>query len=188
MADSDDNVLKHGCGCFGAVAALCVVAGVWGSIDGCIDDAKNSRIEAKYRAEIARTNELKKAQISAKEDKLRSFALAESPELWRISQRLKGEIQLQAERIAKLRDAFVEFGKDPEQDADYRSICTMRDEMIESLTKINEKLEEAYLASKKFEATPSRSEYDSLRQKALQDGIHEAEIATKRFDEMRLSK
>jgi len=64
----------------------------------------------------------------------------------------------------------------------------MRDEMIGVKTSLRRKIEDAYLAYRKFEATPSRKEYDALRRKTLEDGIQEAESAARRFTIMRNEK
>ena len=44
------------------------------------------------------------------------------------------------------------------------------------------------MAARKCEATPGRRDLDELRQKALQDGILEAEASARRFREMRAAK
>ena len=53
---------------------------------------------------------------------------------------------------------------------------------------LHAKIEDAYLAYCKFQATPSRKDYDELRRKILDDGIKEAESAAKRFEQMRTTK
>ena len=58
----------------------------------------------------------------------------------------------------------------------------MRDEMAESLKTMRTKIEDAYLASCKYEATPGRKEYGELMRKALEDGIQEAEAAAARYE------
>lgn len=125
---------------------------------------------------------------AAKEDKLRTFAMKNADGLWRTYQLLKGEIDGQNKRIEKLKDAFVEFGKNPEDDADYRRICGMRDSMVKSREIMRGKMEDAYLASVKFEATPGKDEYAEIMRKALEDGIREAESTATRFGIMAQEK
>ena len=64
----------------------------------------------------------------------------------------------------------------------------MRDEMVAAVKSMRTKIEDAYLAYCKFQATPSRREYDELQRKILEDGIKEAEGAMKHFDQMRKAK
>lgn len=78
--------------------------------------------------------------------------------------------------------------RDPDMDADFRSICAMRNDMAASLNTLRIKIEDAYLASLKYEATPSRMEYDVLRRKLIEDGMQEAEAAARRFNDMRMLK
>ena len=90
--------------------------------------------------------------------------------------------------IANLAKTLKDFEKDPGRDADYLRICSKRDEMVVSVKSMRTKIEDAYLAYCKFQATPSRREFDELQRKILEDGIKEAEVAAKRFDEMRAMK
>lgn len=61
-------------------------------------------------------------------------------------------------------------------------------ETAESLKTMHAKIEDAYLASRKYEATPSKKEYAELRRKLLEDGLQEAEAAERRFKDMRKAK
>lgn len=137
--------------------------------------------EAKERAEAARRE-------ASREDKLRTFAIKNADGLWRTYQMLKGEIDGQNKRIEDLRMAFAEFGKNPDGDADYRRICGLRDEMVRSCQVMRGKIEDAYLAFVKFEATPGKKEYSEIMRKALDEGIHEAESAEMKFKEMKEKK
>ena len=103
-------------------------------------------------------------------------------------QSLKSEIDVQNGKIEDLRKTLVSFGRSPEQDEDFKRICALRDEMIRSQTALYAKLEDAYIAAKKYEASPSRKDYQELHKKALEDGILEADAAEAKFKEMRLSK
>lgn len=123
-----------------------------------------------------------------KEDKLRTFALKDAPTVWNAYQALTSEIEVQGKKIEELRQTLATFGRDPEEDADFRRIRTMRDEMIRSRRSLHARLEDAYIAARKYEASPSRKDYQELHKKALEDGIKEADAATARFKEMRLNK
>ena len=137
--------------------------------------------EAKERADAARREALR-------EDKLRTFAIKNADGLWRTYQMLKGEIDGQNKRIEELKAAFADFGKNPDEDADYRRICGLRDEMVRSCQVMRGKIEDAYLAFMKFEATPGKSEYSKIMSKALEEGVREAEAAESRFKRMSVEK
>ena len=154
---------------------------------------KDLRVQAEERAkreaerkarELAQKKEVAR-QAASREEKLRSFTLKEAPILWTTYQNLQAEIENQNEKIDELRGALESFGRDPDADADFKRICSMRDEMIGSLRTMRTKIEDAYLAARKYEATPSRKDYAELRRKLLEDGIQEAESAAKKFTEMR---
>ena len=83
---------------------------------------------------------------------------------------------------------LVSFDKSPDQDMDFQRICALRDDMVRSWKALRIKLEDAYIASRKYEASPSRKDYQEIHQKALEDGILEADAAEAKFKEMRLNK
>jgi len=152
------------------------------------DAAERQRLAEKRRL---RDEAVRKAEEDARlkrESRLREFTVKEAPSLWKAYQDLQGAIAEQDKRIADLAKTLEEFDKDPSQDADYVRISSMRDEMVAAVKSMHSKIEDAYIAYCKFQATPSRRDYDELRRKILVDGIREAEAATKRFDQMRTAK
>ena len=161
-------------------------------------EAENARIaeakrqqEARIAAEKRRQDEARaeaKRKQTAKDDKIRTFALKDAPKVWAVYQSLQSEIDVQNDKIEELRKTLEAFGKSPEQDADFIRICALRDDMICSRTTLRAKLEDAYIAAKKYEASPSRKDYQALHKKALEDGILEADAASAKFKEMRLNK
>ena len=148
---------------------------------------QEARVVAEKRRREEALAEAKRKQ-AAKDDKIRTFALKEAPKVWSVYQSLQSEIDVQNDKIEELRKTLVAFDKSPEQDADFVRICALRDEMIRSRKAIRVKLEDAYLAAKKYEASPSRKDYQELHKKALEDGILEADAASAKFKEMRLNK
>lgn len=141
--------------------------------------------EARTKAERARQAREAAQREAAKESKLRNFALKEAPVLWQTYQNLQAAISSQDQKIEDLRKTLTEFDMNPDSDSDFQRICSLRDEMIGSLKTMHAKIEDAYLASRKYEATPSKKEYAELRRKLLEDGLQEAEAAERRFKEMR---
>ena len=138
-------------------------------------------------AEEARIAEAKRRQ-KAKDEKIQAFTLKEAPKVWEVYQSLQSEIDVQAEKIEELRKSLETFGRTPEEDADFVRICALRDEMKRSRDALRTKMEDAYIAARKYEAAPSRKDYQELHKKALEDGVLEADAASARFKEMRLNK
>ena len=156
----------------------------------------NERKEEKARQEESkRVQELESARIAkakrrqeTKDEKIQTFALKEAPKVWEVYQSLKSEIDVQNEKIEELRKSLESFGRSPEQDTDFVRICALRDDMTRSRDALRTKLEDAYIAAKKYEAAPSRKDYQELHKKALEDGVLEADSASARFKEMRRNK
>lgn len=146
--------------------------------------AAKERIESERRA----ASEAERKAELAREDRLRSFVLRESPELWRTYQDLGAQIEMQGRRIGELRATLETFDKKPEEDADFCQIELMRKSMNEVRLSLRRKMEDAYLAFRKFEATPNRKDYDELRRKTIEDGVMEAEAARRHFDVLRKEK
>lgn len=144
--------------------------------------------EEAARREAAERKEAAAKREAVKTDKLRTFALQDAPGIWRAHQQLEAAIAEQDVRIKDLASTLKEFDKEPDKDADYKSICAARDEMMGSLKDIRRKLEEAYLASCRFKATPSHNEYADLMRKALEDGTRAADAATRKFEQMKVEK
>ena len=162
------------------------------------EKAKQEKAERIQKEEAARIAEANRRQAEAeaearrrqeaKDEKIRTFALKDAPKVWQVYQSLQGEIDVQSGKIEELRKTLVTFGKQPELDEDFNRICAVRDEMIRTRKALRVKLEDAYIAAKKYEASPSRKDYQELHKKALEDGILEADQAEAKFKEMRLNK
>lgn len=116
---------------------------------------------------------------------LQKFAQKESPEVWRTIQSLLGEISESAQSLKRLRDQLTEFDRNPELDEDYKALRFGLQDLKRAYDAIYDNLEDAYIAAKKFEATPSKREYHDMMKKALEDGIQSATIATERYKMMR---
>lgn len=119
---------------------------------------------------------------------LRSFALQESPKLWQTVQALRAEQATRAAALTKLRAELVDFGRDPSADLDYISLKSSNNELVDSLNVIYAKIEDAYIAYKKFQATPGNKEYGDIMRRVLEDGIQEAGNAERRYLQMSKQK
>ena len=155
-----------------------------------VAEAKRREAEAAAEARRRQAEQIaaQKKRQEAKDEKIRSFALKEAQDVWSVYQMLRSEIDVQSNRISQLRKTLETFGKNPEADEDFKRICSMREEMIATRSALRKRLEDAYIAKCKFEATPGRRDYEEQHRKALEDGIREALEAADRFNEMRLNK
>ena len=204
---------KRGRGCLAVISAIVVffaLSWVFSIVDAGLRSAtkwrdarlakraKQAEIEKAQKAEAERIAAAKRRQEAAaaaaeqkrlaKDEKIQTFALKEAPKVWEVYQSLQSEIDVQNGKIEELRKTLLAFDKVPEQDADFKRICALRDEMIRSRKALRAKLEDAYIAAKKYEVSPSRKDYQELHKKALKDGILEATVASEKFKEMRLNK
>lgn len=184
-----------GVGCLGVVALFVLIGAAllgWDKFTSWraarqAEEASRMEAQKAKEAEETRIAEAKRRQ-KAKDEKIQAFALKEAPKVWEVYQSLRSEIDVQDEKIEELRKSLETFGRTPEEDTDFVRICALRDEMKRSRDALRTKLEDAYIAARKYEAAPSRKDYQELHKKALEDGILEADAASARFKEMRLNK
>ena len=115
---------------------------------------------------------------------LRAFALQESPKLWQTVQALRAEHETRMAALVKLRVELIDFGRNPDADPDYVSLKAANDRLLESVNVIYAKIEDAYIAYKKFQATPGHKEYGDMMKRALEDGIQEADAAVAKYRTM----
>lgn len=151
------------------------------------NEAEASRLEAERR-KAEEAEEAKRLREEAKEEKIRMFALKESPKVWSVYQSLKGEIEVQQKNIDNLAQTMKMFGRPLEQDEDFVRITAYRDEMIRTSEALRARLEEAYITSKKYEASPSRKDYQDMMHTALEDGMQDAIMAIERYKAMTRQK
>lgn len=202
---------KMGCSCAkaGCGAVVMVMIGSWilGKIAGCVGPTisgctssisqkfescrEEYRINRENRQKAARAQAEAKAErerLAQRRRKVEEFAAKESPRLLKTLRALQAEVETQTVQIADLEKTLFDFGKNPLADSDYLDICAKRDDLSRTVDRIITKLEEAYIAAKKFEATPGSVDYDTLRRKAIEDGLKEADAATMKFEKMRKAK
>ncbi len=154
------------------------------------EERERSRQEAKER-ESAERQRYEEEMLNAaeqgwkNEDILREFALKEAPSLWKTVQELRGELGERKALLKALREDLVEFGKNPDQDSDYRELVQRREELRKPLVRVFVTLENAYIMAKKFEAEPSHKETERLMRQVLEEGMRDAEMVSKRYLDMR---
>lgn len=119
---------------------------------------------------------------------LQEFAQKESPEVWQSIQSLRGDMAESARNLKRLRDQLIEFDRNPDLDEDYKALRFGLQDLKRAYDAIYDNLEDAYIAAKKFEASPSRREYQDMMKKAFEDGIQSATIATERYKMMMRQK
>ena len=119
---------------------------------------------------------------------LQDFALKESPQISQTIQLLRGEMTDSGAKLKKLRADLLEFDRNPDADEDYKALVAGLKELRHAYDAIFDKLEDAYIAAKKYEASPSRKDYQQTMKRALEDGIQDANMATERYKAMTSQK
>lgn len=160
-----------------------------------VDDlrAESERLEEEARrAEEARrlAVALRKAAEEGwrNEADLNGFALKESPAIWQVVQQLRAEVKARRAAVAQLRADLQLFGKDPDSDPDCQKLGKDVDALLDSLAGVFVNLENAYIAAKKYDASPSRKDYQDTMKRALEDGIQSATMAAERYKAMMRQK
>ncbi len=115
---------------------------------------------------------------------LSDFAMKESPKIWQTIQTMRGEMADSGAKIKRLRADLIEFDRNPDTDEDYKALVDGLKELKRAYDAIFDKLEDAYIAAKKYEASPSRKDYQDTMKRALEDGIQDANMATERYKAM----
>lgn len=177
MVGDNKGVVGCSCGCSIIVISIGVVIGVCWHIDGC---CRNRQKEMISRQE--------KIEADKKEDARRSFALRESPVLWRAIESLKADIDEQNLKLAKLETTFADLGMDKDADSDYIAMVGERDEMVKKLRLVEDELDQAYLASVKYEVTRGKAQKCEFECKAENDGISEASLSRRKYEDLRREK
>ena len=119
---------------------------------------------------------------------LQRFAIKESPDIWRTVQMMRAEMNRSSEKARQLRADLLEFDRNPDSDEDYKALVAGQQELRKAYDAIFDKLEDAYIAAKKYEASPSRKDYRDMMKCALEDGIQDAVMATERYKAMTRQK
>lgn len=119
---------------------------------------------------------------------LSDFAMKESPKIWQTIQSMRAVITQSGSKIKRLRADLLEFDRDPDTDEDYKALVAGLQELKRAYNAIFDKLEDAYIAAKKYEASPSRKDYQDTMKRALEDGIQDANMATERYNAMTRQK
>lgn len=168
---------------FGLMIGCCTVA----FLLGCETVAQRPADcpEAKMMPEVLH---LSKAELTRRDAVLRPFALRETPSIWRSIQNLRAESELLEANRKRLELELHEFGRDPARDADLCKIKAQKLAIDELHDRVYMKLEDAYIAAAKYEATPSSKEYENLKRKTIADSVSEAEMATQKFNSLRSVK
>ena len=159
-----------------------ILAGLGGG--GCATSKSNSKPEQPEVVERHPSPEKPVRNQARREELLRTFALTEAPVMWRTVQDMRSAIAVGEASVKSIENDLREFGRTPETDEDCIRIRGQIADMRASLATLMKKLQDAYIAARKYEATPGRKDYEELRRRALEDGIQEAEAAARRYRDM----
>lgn len=198
-----EDLPKYGCGCvvavFGVaffttgvlVPMLCKLAPYK---EDHAKEASAKRIIAEYERMVAaaETNAIatavQKEKDAKKEDKIRTFAMRESPAVWQTVQKLRAEKATLENGVVRVERVLKYYGRDLASDHDLVGMWHDLQEIDDLIGRLQYKLEDAYLKYVAYQATPGREDLKALSNKALVDGVQEASVIEARFNEMRLRK
>ena len=119
---------------------------------------------------------------------LQDFTQKESPKIWQTIQAMRAEMSTSGAKIKNLREELKLFDRDPDSDEDYKALVAGLQELKHAYNTMFDKLEDAYIAAKKYEASPSRKDYQETMKRVLEDGINDANMATERYKAMTRQK
>lgn len=146
-------------------------------------EPKVETVAAERRAATgtARTLREKSERGWDNESALRDFALKESPKLWQTIQSIRAQVATRRKGLARLKADLQEFNIKPENDADYRRLQGEIDSLLDGLADVFGSLEQAYIAAKKFELSPSSAASEEAMKRALEEGVKEADSVARRY-------
>ena len=140
--------------------------------------------ERQVAAEKASALREKSENRWSNEGALRDFALKESPKLWQTIQTIRAQVATRRKGLARLKADLLEFNIKPESDADYSRLQGEIDTLLDGLVSVFGSLEQAYIAAKKFELSPTCTSHEEVMKRALEEGVKEADSVAKRYQEM----
>ncbi|HAS82993.1 MAG TPA: hypothetical protein DCS43_10070 [Verrucomicrobia bacterium] len=153
-----------------------------------VDQERVNAMNAENAAHAERARVAALESISAQqalEEKLRQFAISRTPELWRVLQQLRSLHKDTSEQLLKLQSALESVGRDADQDLDYQRFGRKRNELGMLIRKLENELENAYIAYVKFETAPHDAVFSNQVAVAYQSGMATAREATARFNELK---
>jgi hypothetical protein len=122
------------------------------------------------------------------EDELRTFALKESPHIWQTIQYLRAEVEVQDAQINRIKTTCRDSGISYKNDADFKRTCILRNKLVRSLRVVEDHLVAALVAQREYAAAPNETVHKMAMQKALEDGVLEADLVRKQYEDMKNGK
>jgi hypothetical protein len=119
------------------------------------------------------------------EDELRTFALKESPHIWQTIQYLRAQMEVQDEQINKVKRTCLDNGIPYKENSDFTKACMLRNKLVRSLRVVEDHLVAALVAQREYAAAPDKTEFQRAMRKALEDGVLEADLVKKQYEEMK---
>lgn len=165
-------------------------------VDGCVHNIKTHRLVVRseqIQSELRTNQRLKDAARREEEARLgasidvgfMSFVEKDAPAAKRCLDGLHAEAESQKMKEDGLRKTLEDFGRDPDCDEDFKKLCKYRQELLDEIQNVSNRLITAYIASVKYNAAPSRKGMSELRENALQEGIASAAAAYSRYEKLK---
>lgn len=148
------------------------------------EEARRREKALRAAREACRAVEAQREEVARHEDELRTFALKESPRIWETIQHLRATVAEQDERIAEMQRTARESGLPYRGREEYERIYRARNKLVRALRQVEDRLTEALMAAKRYEASPQRAEMEAATRRALENGVLESEWVWKQYEEM----
>ena len=123
-------------------------------------------------------------ELERKDSVMKDFAVREMPSVWNTIQKLKIAAKEQDEKVKKFESDLMKLGRVPENEPKYVKTCENRYQLVELLKSVYKNLEDAYIAAQHFEVSVGDKKLESIKNKTIEDGIREAEMASRRYEQL----
>lgn len=165
-------------------------------VDGCVHNIRLHRLVVRseqIQRELQIDQQLKEDALREEaarreagiDAEFRSFVEKDAPAAKRCLDGLRAEAESQKVKEDGLRRTLQNFGRDPDSDEDFKKLCKYRQELLDEISNVSNRLVTAYIASVKYSAAPSRQGMFELRENALQEGIASAAAAYSRYEKLK---
>ena len=115
-------------------------------------------------------------EIQSLDAQLRPFALKNAPQLWRHFQEVRAALDVQEEKINRLRIDLIRLGAKPEKDEGYIRVCDEKYQLALLLRNLHAELKKAYREAQLFESSFRKRDYDEIYRRTQENGLQDAKM------------
>ena len=94
-------------------------------------------------------------------------------------------MEVQDGEIERFKATCRERGVPYKDDPEFLRLCRLRNKLVRSLRVVEDKLVEALVAQREYHVAPLKTEFERAMKVALEDGVVQAELVKKQYEEMK---